>query len=149
MKANLKDFIRDGAFGPIQVGMSRADVEEHLGAPEDWEAKARGYQKADIWKYDSIEFYFEDDALWMIFLDDFDAPAGEHIELDSWIINGQLTRAQAEEHLAAEGISHRKEAFPYNENGVHLVAGTGTVLAFSGLDAEHPSLHSMHRRLKL
>lgn len=149
MKASLKEFIQSGSLNSLEVGMSRAAVEQSLGAPPSWEARARGYRKADIWKFGDIELYFQDDVLWMIFADDFEVPnGGSQIELDAWIIRGELTQAQAEQHLAAEGIRYRQEAFPYNDNGVHLVADSGTVLAFSGEDRGRVLLHSIHRRLK-
>ena len=149
MKASLKTFIESGVLGSLQVGMSRASVEQSLGAPPSWEDRARGYRKADIWKYGDIELYFQDDALWMIFADDFQVPdGGKSIELDAWIISADLTQAQAEECLALEGIRYRAEALPYNQNGVRLIAASGVVLAFAGEDAGHRLLRSIHRRLK-
>lgn len=149
MKASLQEFIQSGVLGSLDVGMSRSAVEECLGAPPSWEAKARGYRKADIWKYGDIELYFQDDVLWMIFADDFEVPdGGPRIQLDAWIISGDLTQAEAERHLASQSIRYRKEALPYNQNGVRLVAGSDTTLTFSGEDAARPLLRSMHRRLE-
>lgn len=150
MKASFKEFIESGVLGLLRVGMKRAEVEQSLGAPPSWEARARGYRKADIWKYGDIELYFQDDALWMIFADDFQVPdGGPQIELDAWIISGNLSQAQAEERLASEGIRYHKEALPYNQNGVRLIAASGVVLAFAGEDAGHRPLRSIHRRLKM
>ena len=149
MKASLQEFVESGVLGTLQVGASRAAVEESLGKPRSWEDRARGYRKADIWKYGDIELYFQDDVLWMIFADDFEVPVGgDAIELDAWIISASLSQAQAEQHLASQNIRYRKEALPYGQNGVRLVAGSGTTLAFSGASAGSPLLRSIHRRLE-
>lgn len=147
MKASLRDFARTGALGLIELGMSRAAVEQHLGAPEEWNATARNYRSATIWKYGDIEFYFQNDELWMIFADDFSVPTGgSKIELDAWIIRGNLCCSEAEHHLKLADIAYRKEDFPFNDNGIHLITSAGTVLAFCDEDVSQITLHSMYRK---
>jgi hypothetical protein len=149
VKASLKEFVQTGSFGHIELSMSHSTVEQYLGQPDVWEAAARDYQTATIWKYGDIEFYFQDDELYTIFMDDFQVlSGGSKIELNAWIINGSLTCAQAEHHFSAADIIYRKEEFSQNANGVHLVTATGAVLAFSGEDASRITLHSLHRRIE-
>ena len=129
--------------------MNRSIVEQHLGSPDGWDASARNRQSATIWKYGDIEFYFQNDALYMIFMDDFSVlSGGSKIELDAWVINGDLTCIEAERLLSAAGITYRKEDFPHNDNGVHLITTAGTVLAFCGEDASHITLHAFHRQIE-
>ena len=149
MKASLKDFVQSGAFGLIELGMNRSTIEQHLGSPDGWIASAPTYQTSIIWKYGDIEFYFQNDELYMIFMDGFSVLSdGGKIELDSWIVNGGLTCAEAEYFLSAAGIAYRKEDFPYKDNGIHLVTSAGTVLAFCGEDASHITLHALHRQIE-
>lgn len=144
MKASLRDFIQLGVFGSIEPGMNRTAIEHRLGAPEAWAASASSYHNATIWKFGDVEFYFQHETLRMIFMDEFAIPhGGNQIELDAWIINGNLTCAAAEYHLLAAGIAYRKEAFPYNDNGTHLITSASTVLAFSGADAGQATLRSI------
>lgn len=144
MRASFQDFIQSGALGSLRLGDTRADVERHLGLPTNWHATTNNPQESDIWKYGDVEFYFNGDILWMIFADDFDIPTGDQtLDLDPWIISGKLTCSEAEKSLNEAGISYRKEPFPYAENGVHLIANSGTTLAFCGEDATHPTLHAL------
>ncbi|HEX8463891.1 MAG TPA: hypothetical protein VF627_04670, partial [Abditibacterium sp.] len=114
MKASLVDFLRNGAFGSIELGMNRLAVEQHLGAPDTWHSDAKNYQIATIWKYGDVEFYFQNETLWMIFMDDFVVPVGgPEIELDAGFVCGKFTCAEAECYLLNLGISYRKENFPY------------------------------------
>ncbi len=148
MKASLKDFAQTGSFGLIELGISRSAVEQYLGSPDDWEASAPNYQSATIWKYGDIEFYFQSDVLYMIFMDDFSIlSGGSKIELDAWVINGGLTCAEAERVLSAADIAYRKEDFPYNDNGVHLITSSGTSLEFAGENALKITIHALNRKI--
>ncbi len=150
MKASLKEFIQNGSLGSLQVGDSRATVLSNLGAPHLWHANATNFQNADIWKYGDVEFYFQNDALWMIFMDDFIVPTGgATLELDPWIISGQLACADAEKHLRASAISYRREDFPFCDNGVRLITAAGTTLTFSSEESLSPTLCAIHREKQI
>ncbi len=150
MEVSLKDFISGGPFGPVDVGMIRSKVQDAFGVPVDWEDEAPTYKKANIWKYGDVEFYFQDDKLWMIFISEFEVPdGGDQIELDAWGLTGQFTRAEAEAKLKAANIEYHTEPFPYNDSGIHLVTKAKTVLAFSGRAGEEATLRAIHRRVKL
>jgi len=150
MEVSLKEFISGGPFGSVEVGMDRAKVLDAFGVPVDWEDDAPSYKKANIWKYCDVEFYFQDDNLWMIFISEFDVPnGGDQIELDVWGLSGQLTRSEAEAKLKAANIHYHTEPFPYNDNGIHLVTKAKTVLAFNGKVGEEATLRAIHRRVKL
>jgi hypothetical protein len=143
MRASLKDFIQIGSFGLIELGTNRSAVEQHLGLPDDWLADARNCQTSNIWRYGDIEFYFQQDELYMIFADAFSIlSGGSKIELDAWVINGDITCAEAERVLLAADIVYRKEDLPYNE-GVRLTTSSGTSLHFYG---ENALIHSLYRK---
>ena len=141
---SLRAWIATGRFGAIQLGDTRSDVAAVFGAPTLWSTPAKTPDRAPIWKYGDIEFYFQDDNLWMIFADDFAVPRGNaQIELDAWIISGKLTLNAMERHLIRASIGYRKEIFPYSENGFRLITTGATVLSFSGPDARSPRLHAI------
>lgn len=148
-KASLKELIQDGNFGLIELGMSRVGVEEILGSPDCWGGNECNYRQANIWKYGDVEFYFQDETLWMIFIDDCDIPSGgKKVDLDTWVISRYLICFQAEEYLSKATIPYRKEEFSYTDNGIHLITSAGTTLAFSGESAVEVTLHSIHRQLE-
>lgn len=147
IRVSLEDFIGTGLFGPLEPGVPRAKVEAWLGPPDNWDGGAYQYQSAAIWKYGDVEFHFDNELLWMIFLDSFGLPGGgSQRDLEPWIISDQLTCAQAEQQLVLAGITYRKEDFPYNENGVRLITSAHVTLSFASADAEEPTLCALHRR---
>ena len=137
MKVSLREFIATGKFGALELGARRADVERYLGTPPQWGTPAKTPTSAAIWKYGDIEFYFQNDELWMIFADDFRVPRGDAtLELDAWKIERTCTPKRMEQHLSAANIAFRAEDFPYADNGVRLISEAGTTLTFCG---ENPS----------
>ena len=143
MKVSLQEFIRTGKFGPIELGMGRAQVETILGAPDAWTAQ-ENKADASIWKYGDVEFYFQNHALWMIFMDDFTVPnGGSKIGLEPWIIGGQLTLSRAEKEPKLAAIAYQKTDFSYKENGVRLIAKSGATLAFAGKNSRQIRLHAL------
>lgn len=148
MRASLKEFLQYGLLGPLQPGDTRSAVEQYLGASGNWHATTKQPHDSDIWKYGNIEFYFNGDTLWMIFMDDFTTPDGTPtIQLAPWIINSQLTLYEAEQKLALEEIDYRKEPFPYAENGIRLITTPGTIMTFSSEDTANPTLRALHRQI--
>jgi hypothetical protein len=147
MKASLEDFARTGVFGSIELDMTRSQVEQLLGLPDDWEYEAPTYQSATIWKYGDIEFYFQADRLYMIFTDDFKIPkGGTKIQLDAWIVDGNLTCSEAKKSLSASNIPYVEGDAPHNENGKHLITGAGVTFAFCGEDKPKINLRAIYRK---
>ena len=149
MKVSLQEFIRTDKFGALELGISRAQIEAILGAPDAWTAQD-SQTNASIWKYGDVEFYFQNNTLWMIFMDDFTVPnGGSKIELEPWIISGQLTLSRAEKELKSAAIAYRKTDFLYNENGVHLIAELGVTLAFAGENPRQIRLRALDLKADL
>lgn len=131
MRASLEEFARTRRFGAIELGITRSAVEQELGLPDEWGGQ-RNCQSADIWKYGDIEFHFRRNALRMIFMDDFTVPiGGEKVQLEAWIVNGELAIAEAQSALMAAAIPFTHEEFPYKDNGIRLITSANTIFSFS------------------
>jgi hypothetical protein len=137
MHVSLKDLIETGCFGPVRLGMSRAQVESFFGVPDDMGGTSRQYPKPSIWRYGDVELHFVAgaDSLFLIHLDDFDVPTGGKLEsFDPWIIRGSLTLSKAEEQLSQSGISYQIEDYELDEDAKCMRAGVGVKLIFMGHD---------------
>jgi hypothetical protein len=91
LKISMREFLSSGAFGPLTVGMSRAQVRATLGEPHDWSIQSRQARLPAIWKYGVVEFHFhpETDAVWLIHADYFNnLHLGCAADLDAWWISG-------------------------------------------------------------
>ena len=136
MKISLRDWLATGKFGAIQIGDNRDDVAACFGAPKNWSTPAKIPATAAIWKYGDVEFYFNDETLWMIFADDFEIPIGNaQIELDAWQVARTCTPAAMKRHLDEASIRYRVADFPYADNGVRLISAAGVTMMFCGEDA--------------
>jgi hypothetical protein len=45
--------------GRIRLGMTKAEVRDVLGPPDNWGNTSRRYREPSIWKYGDVEFWFE------------------------------------------------------------------------------------------
>jgi hypothetical protein len=45
--------------GTIRLGMTKAEVRQLLGPPDDWGNTSRKYREPSIWLYRQIEIWFE------------------------------------------------------------------------------------------
>lgn len=73
LQISLKDLLRDGSFGPVELGMSREEVKEILGPP-DGVMTRRKDKTPTAFVYGKQEFYFvssTDNRLCAIYLDQF------------------------------------------------------------------------------
>jgi len=60
---NLLQFFKTGDFGPVKLGMTRAEVENLLGEPDSYYSpddanNSDNYTTAGIWEYGGVELYF-------------------------------------------------------------------------------------------
>ncbi len=90
----MQDFLRTGAFGSINLGISRDDLWSHLGEPENWSlgpGKRSAASRAAIWKYVDVEFHFSEDRLLLVFADHVERlDGGRAINVGLWILNGEV-----------------------------------------------------------
>ena len=134
IRVSMREWLRSGLFGPVRLGMSRAQVHGLLGPPDDTGGTSRRYRTPAIWKYGDIEFHFgrrDDDRLHLIYLDHFAVPTGGRaIALDPWIVRGGLRRPDVEQHLDACGIPYDHATGPDPTSSTCLVVSSGVVLDF-------------------
>lgn len=144
IKVSLRDWAATGRFGPLEIGDSRGRVEAVFGAPSDW---MNGYpaSTSPIWKYGDIEFYFDQDRLWMIFADDFRELKGAGFDLDAWVLNGSARVEDVAEALKREKILFSRRPFDFCERGLRLQTRCGTTFTFCGKRERKPRLNSVHQ----
>jgi hypothetical protein len=140
LRISLEDFLRTGRFGPVEVGMHELDVQKWLGVTEMKGGESRKHRHPALWCYGSIEFHFDPETrcLWLIFTDHFATPltGGDTFELDAWILSGNLTRAEAEEHLRAAGIPYQLRPYAGDKDAQEIVtAGEVSLIFRERLDA--------------
>ena len=120
-KVSLRDFARTARFGPVTIGQHRDQIEDAFGPPPDWGLPPAPPERAAIWKYGTTEFHFNGDILRLIHADAFDVPEGSaSVDLDRWVLRRGLPLPDFESALDDAGISHAREAYPW-EAGVTLV----------------------------
>lgn len=150
MKISLRDFAATGKFGAIELGTRRANVRDILSEPPNWGAPSENPERAAIWKYGDIEFYFSEDVLWMIFTDDFNIPRGcEQFELDAWKVKSNCTPNEMKAYLSEENIAYRVENFPYIDSSVRLICESGTTMTFGSEDSGGLKMFSISHSISL
>ena len=135
VEVSLKELIQSGNFGPIQLGMNREQVKSFLVEPDDWSVGSRKYSQPTILKYVDVEFHFDprDGDLWLIHLEEFDAPSGgKMVKLDPWIIRASVTVSEVEEYLSRNGIWYQVTNLADWDDYKCLVVGAGVKLIFVG-----------------
>ena len=135
VEVSLKELIESGRYGPLRLGVSREQVESFLGAPDDWSAGPCKFSQATILKYGDVEFHFDprDDSLWLIHLEQFEAPSGgKSVSLDPWVIRPSLTVSEMEECLSRSGIRYQVTDQADWDDYKCMVAGAGVKLIFDG-----------------
>ena len=135
MNVSLKELIETGRFGSVRLGMSRAQIESSLGAPDDVGGASRKYLAPSIWKYGDVELHFVPgaDSLCLIYLDEFDIPSGgKLVNFDPWVIRRSLTVSEAEEQLSQSGIGYEVGDYELEDNAKCIIAGVGVKLIFIG-----------------
>lgn len=152
---SLLEFFRTGLFGPLSLGMPRAQVEAALGAPDDYAVLSRRasrqhrpeehWKYSKIWRYGGVELMFDgQDDLWGVHIEHLArvVPAGgEKMRLDPWILRPGLSVAEAEAALQAQQITYRLRPDPFDNALVHLALETGPLLYFvvsDGQDTAEP-----------
>lgn len=152
---SLLQFCCTGLFGPLHIGMPRAQIEAALGAPDDYMVlsrrerrkypEAEHWKHSNIWRYGSVELTFDaSDLLCAVHIDHLDnvVPAGgEKIQLDPWILRPGLSVAGAQTALDEQQIAYRQRPDPFDESLVHLALEAGPVLYFqmsNGVDTAEP-----------
>ena len=127
-------FLRTGEFGPIKLGISRAELQGCLGDPKNWGPHPKAKTHASIWKYGDIEFHFhfKEDTLAGIFTDHISAlKGGSAIDLNPWIIDGNLTLKQALREFEEAGVSCKRIDWTLDDDTERFRVGAGVEVTFA------------------
>lgn len=141
----MKEFIRTGRLGTVDLGISRDMVLQRLGNPDDCSVKLlQKSRKPSIYKYGGVELYFSEhnDTVEMIFIDDFNR---ETPSIDCWIVDDSLSIKEAEKELNRQGISYRKERSRRLEDSVYLISESGVYMQFAEDEYKTTRLVAVYR----
>jgi hypothetical protein len=112
-RADLRDFINTGVFGPVHLGCSREQLEAAIGRPEATGGVSRKHRRPTIWKYGDVEFFFARPSgeLEMIHIDHFSGtyatPEGwGDLQLDPLIIREGMRQETLIDAAAQRGCSY-------------------------------------------
>ena len=122
--AHMVEFITTGGFGPVCLGLTRADIYQLCGPPDRMGGTSRRYPVPCIWQYGDIEIHFEQDGdrAVRLYLDDFAVPSGGNaIVLDPWIVYGGLTRSAFEDALRSMDVDYRLKDAPWAQGAVTVI----------------------------
>ena len=130
VEASLLEFARTGQFGPLRCGTSREELLAALGAPPLWGTE-QDREIASIWRYGNVEFYFDEDRVWMIFSDHEDlSDGGETLRVNRWIVRRGLPRLDFETQLTKEAIEFNVVAPSYDPHQRLVRTSVGAVFGF-------------------
>ncbi len=132
VSVSLRDWLETGMFGPLQFGMSRAQVQELLGPPADTSARPPNRPFRTVWKYGDVELHFSaEGSLSLVFLDHFVVPScAGALVLDPWVVQGGMARTALEKQLDESGIGYHRADSPFDDSTARIVAGPCVELVF-------------------
>jgi hypothetical protein len=127
ISASIKEFLKTGRLGPIELGMHQDHMLSLLGEP-DGTGTRLCRNRPTLLLYGVIEFYFDEDAdfrLTTIHCDDFkELSGGKAIGLNPWILRGGLPLSDLKAALEREGIKFEDCRFSaWQLEGVRTQAG--------------------------
>ena len=151
---SLKEFLRNGAFGPVKGSISRSKLKGLLGSPDDFMCLPRGKEEfyaldssgkpvhvrakrppnadhAGIWKYGSFEFHFNAGRVGMLYADHFDRlQGGSTIRVSPWKLRGQVQRTAIQVELEKLGVGYHVRQPDYDPTQMLLLTDSGVELSF-------------------
>ncbi len=134
IKVSVRDFLKTGELGPVRLGMSREQVQELLGEPDDTGGNSRRHRVPTIWKYGDLELHFEQggNRLTLIHADDFDVlSGGEVLEIDAWIAHKGISLDQVEKELELAHIPYCRKDSLYGPDTIVLSIGANVQMTFT------------------
>lgn len=149
----MEFFLKTGKFDYLEIGQTKDWILNNFPDPEDWSSNSSGIMGADIWKYGHIELHFSNDKLTTIFSDHFNfvsvnvdshkvefeeitaiLDGGKSLEIKPWIVDSELTIADAITTLLTENIDFNVETNPFNldDHFINITLKSGVTLSFQG-----------------
>lgn len=110
---NLRDFILNGNFGQIELGISKNDLLAQGLNPEAWFAE-KSMEESTCWKYGDFEFYFDENMKLESIFTDYVASkidGGNKIIITDWWLfkKKQITLKKTIKELLSLQLDFEKE----------------------------------------
>lgn len=128
----MVDFLRTGQFGSVSFGISREELQAHLGKAEDYGSTGNQNRPPVILKYGEVEFHFaspDDNHLSLIHMDMFETLRGASgLQLEPHWIQGNLSQAEVEAHLREANISWQEDNSLADIGQLNLCLPSGVII---------------------
>jgi len=134
---SMREFLRTGGFGGIQLGDTTAKLKNAFGDPHRVGGQSRRGRAPGIWKYGDIEFPLADDRerIQCIFCDTYDTfmNMGAAVSFEAWFFSGHPASEAVEQELTAAQIRYCHQKNPHEpaidllrlDSGVELMFEVG------------------------
>jgi hypothetical protein len=138
----IRDFILNGNFGPVKIGMSKAEIIRELGEPEADNVCSEGETGILLYAYYEFFYWSDTQILYAIQNDHLQADCSNHAEMilfendqftiDPWFleVGKSFTYAEVKNILDAEAIEYLEE-ISYKNGPAILKFSRGALLDFS------------------
>ena len=130
---SLQSFLTTGVLGPVHLGMTRDQVRQLLGVPDQEGGTSRKYRIPVILRYGDLEFLYRpgEDSLHNIYMKIPHEPSGGHaINLDPWLLTRGLSIEAAEGAFREGGITFKRSTPPNDVTLTLLTTAAGVDVAF-------------------
>lgn len=139
MEVSLDFLLCTGYLGDLRSGMSKAEVQALLGAPDDTGGESRRYPPPSIFLYGTVEIYFQQQppgdltGLW------WDAGAKgafrltQNCVLVDWAFTPEWTLYQVQDYLRERDIPFECHKIPSPDlESLSLILHSGVRISFQG-----------------
>lgn len=151
---DIYETLLTGTFGTIKFGLTKNQLKQIIGSPEDWSRIKRREKESRIWKYGDFEVWFKppDWTVYAVFVDNFTIPlGGKNLNVDCQSIRGEMSRIEVEKILDNIGVEFYKMPPPSPEQEL-IRTSTGVSFGFVKDDVEEDlfgrGLHMIHWSFK-
>lgn len=151
---NIEEFIRTGKFGEINFGINRTQLEKILGKTDWLHYTSRKSKFPSIYKYDLIEFYFEEEENGRLYgiqvqLQTQEAQKGG-LEVNYGFLSEVKSLEKVKEELIERNIQFQEFIKPYDNGNTKRIKTKGNVILIFGMTDENVFiLHEINKFVQL
>ena len=131
----MREFLRTGHFGPINLGDSIESLRTAFGEPDVTGGRSLKYPVPRIWLYGDIEFHLSSNnkSISLIFCDTYSDRLRftPEIPFDCWFFKGNPLVETVEEELREASIGFHRGETPHEPTTFVLRLDSGIALLFS------------------
>ncbi len=135
IEINFKKFFLNGEFEYIKLGATKEWIKNNFPEPDDiWNKN-----KFSIWRYNGIEFHFENEKLFLIFCDYLEnIISNENINIDKWFLedDNDLTTICVTKILLNEKVNFKVLNDKKLDTIKIIIEQSGVELHFETLDSD-------------